>query len=227
MAARYPGAIWRPSPVKHDKRPDTLGVCVHWTAGHERGDVATLTGGSVDCHFYVAKDGDVYQFLELDSKAWHAKSFANTYSIGIETEGFGEAWTPAQFNAMVRLSAWIVRQYPNIPVRHVDPSGYTPSTFRGFFGHRDLSLGGVRVDGNDHTDTVPAGTGWDRYLNAIKRELNPVLYRYHYYFQDLTRKGANWGPYKTKAARAVKMAWVKMVRPSSVLRTYNKKERIS
>lgn len=165
---RYPGAIWRPSTIDHGVRPRTLGVVMHWTVGREQGDIVTLDGPNVDCHLYVAKDGDVYQFLDLDSQAWHAKATANRYCIGIETEGRGEAWTPVQFEKITAACAYLSARF-NIPIRHVDPSGADFDTFRGFFGHRDLSLGGVRVDGNDHTDTVPDDPGWTRFIAAVKR----------------------------------------------------------
>lgn len=168
MPTPYPGAIWRPSSIQHPKRSMTLGVVIHWTAGREAGDIVTIDGPNVDVQLYVDKQGDVYQFLDLDSEAWHGYATANDYCIGIETEGRGEAWTPKQLARMGEVGAYLSKRY-NIPVRHVDPSGHDYETFRGFFGHRDLSLGGVRVDGNDHTDTVPAGTGWDVFLAAVRK----------------------------------------------------------
>lgn len=169
MASRYPKASWRPSTIGHPMRSTTLGVVEHWTAGSEPGDLATLDGPNVDCHFYVTKAGRVYQFLDLMSQAWHAFFMANHFCVGIEHEGRGEPWTSAQFNATVELNAWICREL-GIPIRHVDPSGHDTATFRGLFGHRDLSLGGVRVDGNNHTDSVPDGTGWNRFLDAVKKQ---------------------------------------------------------
>lgn len=166
----YPGAVWKPSPVIHPRRPETLGVVIHWTAGTEPGDVKTLTGGNVDVQFYVTKTGRVYQFLDPDSQAWHAMQTANRACVGIETEGRGEAWTGPQFEATAALTAWLCRRY-RIPVRKVDPTAGDMATFRGVFGHRDLSLGGRRVDGNDHTDTVPDGTGWPRFIQAVKQRV--------------------------------------------------------
>ncbi len=161
---RYPGATWRPSPVRHPKRLSTRGLVIHWTAGHEPGDLAALTGGQVDVHFYVTKAGKVYQFLDSDSCAWHAFHTANDYCVGIEHEGSGEPWTRAQLDASAKLARWICDHY-RIPIRHTDPgsSADTPA-WHGIYGHRDLA----GIDGNDHTDSVPAGTGWPAYLAAIK-----------------------------------------------------------
>lgn len=175
MAAEVPGAIWRPSsliPV-HRRRSQTVGITMHWTVGRKAGDLSVLDGPNVDCQLYVAKDGEVYQLLPLDLEGWHAKRMANAYTVGIEHEGSGEAYTPDQLLASARAAAFVCRRYA-IPVRKTDPSGQDLATFRGLFGHRDLSLGGLRVDGNDHTDTVPDGTGWDRYLSLVRANLNPV-----------------------------------------------------
>lgn len=166
----YPGAIWRPSSIDHPMRPMTLGIVMHWTVGVEAGDITVLDGPRVDCQFYVAKDGHVFQFLDPDEQGWHAKATANRYCIGIEHESKGEPYTDLQLADSARLVAWCCRRY-GIPVRHTDPSGSDLDTFRGLFGHRDLSIGGVRVDGNDHTDTVPEGTGWDRFLSEVKRAM--------------------------------------------------------
>lgn len=175
MIDLYPGATWAPSVIPHPMRRTTLGIVMHWTVGREPGDVTTLQGKGgrrVDCHFYVPKDAtagpgkQVYQFLDPDSVGWHAYETANETCIGIEHETSGEPYTPAQFAASAALVAYLCKRYA-IPVVHVDPSGHDLSTFRGIFGHRDLSLGGVRVDSNDHTDTVPTGTGWGRYLQAV------------------------------------------------------------
>lgn len=163
----YPGAIVRRSEIRHSPRPATLGIVMHWTVGREAGDITVLDGPRVDCQLYVAKDGDVYQFLELDEQGWHGKYMANTYCIGIEHEGAGEPYTPIQFEKSARAVAYLCQRY-NIPVRKVDPSGHDMATFRGIFGHRDLSIGGVRVDGNDHTDTVPDDPGWTRYLARVR-----------------------------------------------------------
>ena len=166
----YPGAIWRRSVIGHDMRSMTLGIVMHWTVGREAGDITVLDGPRVDCQFYVTKDGDVYQFLDPDEQGWHAFFMANHYCIGIEHEGRGEPYTAVQLSESSRLVAYLCRRY-GIPARHVDPSGHDIETFRGIFGHLDLSVGGERVDGNNHTDTVPGGTGWGDYFAAVRKAL--------------------------------------------------------
>lgn len=168
MPELYPGAIWRPSSIKHPNRPQTLGITIHWTVGHEAGDITVLDGPSVDVHFYVTKAGKVYQFLPFDSQAWHALHTANSLTVGIETEGKGEAWTPIQLQAMGRLVAWICKRY-SIPVKHAFPTSASTDSLRGIFGHGDLTKG--RVDGNNHTDSVPFGTGWPRFIAEVQKNM--------------------------------------------------------
>lgn len=160
----YPGAVKRPSTIPHPVRGETRGIVIHWTEGHEAGNVPTLDGPVVDCHFYVTKAGRVFQFLDPSSQAWHARRTANATCLGIEHEGFGEAWTEVQLDASAKLAAWLCRMY-NIPIRKVDP----PGDWRGLFGHGDL----VGIDGNDHTDTVPKDTGWRTYLARIRAVAAP------------------------------------------------------
>lgn len=218
----YPGAVTKyRSPIKHPLRTKTLGVVIHWTVGHENGDLRVLTGGDVDVQFYVTKKGVVYQFMDADSEAWHGYYMANHYCVGIETEGSGEPWTDDQLHAVAKLSAWLAAEY-DVPILKVDPSGHVESTFRGFFGHRDLSLGGERVDSNDHTDSVPAGTGWDKFLGLVRYYAG--LKSRRYYFERILdgKTVLTWGPYSRKSVRNIKYALVKTVHPSWALRKYSK-----
>lgn len=168
MPELYPGAIWRPSSITHPMRPQTLGIVIHWTVGHEAGDITVLDGPSVDVQFYVTKTGKVYQFLPLDSQAWHAFHTANSLCIGIETEGSGEAWTAPQLAAMGRLCAWLCKRY-RIPVRHAVPNSSDLQSLRGIFGHGDLSK--AHIDGNNHTDSVPNGTGWNKFIAEVTKNM--------------------------------------------------------
>jgi hypothetical protein len=155
----YPHAIQHPSGIHHDPRTETRGVVIHWTAGHKAGDLAALDGPAVDVQFYVDQAGEVYQFLDSGSQAWHAMHTANHTCVGIEHEGSGEAWTDHQLEASAQLSAWLAKLY-NIPIRKVDP----PGEWHGFFGHVDLA----HFEGNDHSDTCPPATGWEKYFARIK-----------------------------------------------------------
>lgn len=166
MGTFYPGADrTHHSPIKHPKRTTTRGVVIHWTVGHEAGDLQALTGGQVDVQFYVTKAGKVYQLLDADSCAWHAFATANDTTVGIEHEGSGEPYTKVQLEASAKLVAWLCKHY-GIPVKHVDPH----KNWHGIMGHRDLH----GIDGNNHTDTVPNGTGWVKYLDAVHTAGTPI-----------------------------------------------------
>lgn len=172
----YPSATFRATSITHQMRRATWGVVVHWTAGHEAGDVSVLRGPNVDVQFYIAHSGRVYQFMDPMSEAWHGFHTANHNTIGIETEGSGEAWTTPQFRSMVLLCAWISKRF-DIPAVHVHPksshpdgSSPPPVDWHGYMGHLDLR----GIDGNNHSDTVPPDTGWPKFLAAVQAELTPA-----------------------------------------------------
>ena len=84
----------------------------------------TIEGMQVSAHFYVRRDGALWQFVSCDERAWHAgpsnwrgRDNCNDDSIGIELEGLeGESFEPAQYEALVALAAGLGQQYP---IRHV------------------------------------------------------------------------------------------------------------
>jgi hypothetical protein len=229
MAPRYPGAKFIQSPrTAGELRDDTLGVVIHWTAGHEPGNVAVLSEEdprSVNVQFYCPRDADpgVYQFTETDERANHGFETANRHMVGIECEGSGEPWTRAQYDNIVALTTWLCDLYA-IPKAKCDPSGHDLSTFHGICGHRDLSLGGQRVDENDHTDTVPDGIGWEPFLKRVKGE-DAAFYFEDLPWNDPTVAGA--GPviagsakgYAQKAARDRRVPLVEEAHPGTVVST--------
>lgn len=92
----------------------------------------TIRGLQVSAHFFVARDGQVWQFVSCDDRAWHAgvSSFqgrdnCNDFSIGIEMEGLeGDVFAPAQYAALARLCLDVRRHYPIAAVvghEHIAP----------------------------------------------------------------------------------------------------------
>ena len=83
-----------------------------------------LRGLEVSAHFFIRRDGDLWQFVSCDDRAWHAgrsqhlgRENCNDYSIGIELEGLeGELFEPAQYDSLGRLCATLAEQYP---IRHI------------------------------------------------------------------------------------------------------------
>ena len=83
-----------------------------------------IRGLTVSAHFFVRRDGSLWQFVSCDARAWHAgqschlgRDNCNDFSIGIELEGLeGGAFEPAQYAAAAALCAAIGQKYP---IRHV------------------------------------------------------------------------------------------------------------
>jgi N-acetyl-anhydromuramoyl-L-alanine amidase len=74
----------------------------------------------VSSHFYVRRNGELWQFVDCDARAWHAgrshyrgRDECNDDSIGIELEGLeGERFEPAQYEALSGLCAALAQRYP-------------------------------------------------------------------------------------------------------------------
>jgi N-acetyl-anhydromuramoyl-L-alanine amidase len=91
-----------------------------------------IHGIQVSAHFYIRRDGLLWQFVSCDDRAWHAgqSSFAgrnncNDYSIGIELEGLeGHAFEPEQYMQLAELLQHLRARYPIAQVlghEHVAP----------------------------------------------------------------------------------------------------------
>ena len=67
-----------------------------------------IEGMQVSSHFYIRRDGVLWQFVGCDDRAWHAgrssyrgRSDCNDDSIGIELEGLeGDPFEPAQYETL-------------------------------------------------------------------------------------------------------------------------------
>lgn len=79
-----------------------------------------IAGLKVSTHFYIQRNGDLWQFVSCDERAWHAgashyrgRSNCNDDSIGIELEGLeGDGFEAAQYNALAALSPALIQRYP-------------------------------------------------------------------------------------------------------------------
>jgi len=84
----------------------------------------SIEGLAVSAHFYIRRNGELWQFVSCDDRAWHAgrsqyrgRTECNDDSIGIELEGLeGDAFEAAQYEALSGLCAAIAQNYP---VQHV------------------------------------------------------------------------------------------------------------
>jgi N-acetyl-anhydromuramoyl-L-alanine amidase len=84
----------------------------------------SIEGMTVSAHFYIRRNGELWQFVSCDDRAWHAgnshyrgRDNCNDDSVGIELEGLeGTTFEPAQYEALAGLCAAIAQQYP---VQHI------------------------------------------------------------------------------------------------------------
>lgn len=79
-----------------------------------------IRGIEVSSHFFIARDGVIWQFVDCDARAWHAgisqwrgRDRCNDDSIGIELEGLeGLTFETAQYASLQWLSTAIAARYP-------------------------------------------------------------------------------------------------------------------
>ena len=79
-----------------------------------------IRGLEVSSHFYIRRDGALWQFVSCDDRAWHAgrshyrgRDNCNDDSVGIELEGLeGDTFEPAQYQALADLCQALCARYP-------------------------------------------------------------------------------------------------------------------
>jgi N-acetyl-anhydromuramoyl-L-alanine amidase len=80
----------------------------------------SIRGLEVSTHFFIARTGEVWQFVSADDRAWHAgassfqgRAQCNDYSLGIELEGLeGDTFESAQYQSLASLCQALRHQYP-------------------------------------------------------------------------------------------------------------------
>ncbi len=79
-----------------------------------------IRGLEVSSHFYIRRDGALWQFVSCDQRAWHAgqsswrgRGNCNDDSVGVELEGLeGQTFEPAQYETLAGLAAALQQHYP-------------------------------------------------------------------------------------------------------------------
>ena len=80
----------------------------------------TIQGLEVSSHFYIQRQGELWQFVSCDDRAWHAgvshyrgRDNCNDNSIGIEFEGLeGDSFEDAQYETVQSLVSALAGRYP-------------------------------------------------------------------------------------------------------------------
>lgn len=86
----------------------------------------------VSAHFYIRRNGELWQFVSTLQRAWHAgkssyqgRDNCNDYSIGIELEGLeGDMFEDAQYESLAALCAAIGQRNSTVHVaghEHIAP----------------------------------------------------------------------------------------------------------
>ncbi|RYX97133.1 MAG: 1,6-anhydro-N-acetylmuramyl-L-alanine amidase AmpD [Comamonadaceae bacterium] len=83
-----------------------------------------IRGLEVSAHFFIARNGDLWQFVSCGDRAWHAGSSSyrgrencNDDSIGIELEGLeGDRFEQTQYETLASLASALMAAWP---VRHI------------------------------------------------------------------------------------------------------------
>jgi len=79
----------------------------------------------VSAHLLITREAEVVQFVNFNSRAWHAgvsnyknRDNCNDFSIGIELEGTDDhEFTAAQYEVLANISALLQQHYPQINTR--------------------------------------------------------------------------------------------------------------
>lgn len=79
-----------------------------------------IRGLQVSAHFFIGRQGQLWQFVSCEDRAWHAgassyrgRNNCNDDSIGIELEGLeGERFEDAQYDTLASVCAALMAQYP-------------------------------------------------------------------------------------------------------------------
>ncbi|MBU3739146.1 MAG: 1,6-anhydro-N-acetylmuramyl-L-alanine amidase AmpD, partial [Rhodoferax sp.] len=80
----------------------------------------SIRGIQVSSHFYIRRDGELWQFVSCNDRAWHAgvshyrgRDNCNNDSIGIELEGLdGDGYTDRQYESLADLCSAITQHHP-------------------------------------------------------------------------------------------------------------------
>ena len=80
----------------------------------------SIRGLEVSAHFFITRQGAVWQFVSCDDRAWHAgkshwcgRDNCNDFSIGIELEGLeGQSFEDTQYHALSALCQALCTHYP-------------------------------------------------------------------------------------------------------------------
>lgn len=168
---RNPMAQWVPSPNLDQRRPSLIVLhATHQDSVQESLDTLRTrnSGGRVSSHYLVGRDGDLYQLVADQDRAWHAGAGrwgtiteVNSASIGIELDNDGSAdFTPAQMTRLLRLLTDLTERLGIAPTQVVGHSDFAPTRKRDpgpQFPWKQLADAGFGIWPADDAPAAPVG----------------------------------------------------------------------
>ena len=117
-------------------------------------DFTDLKDLRVSAHFLIKRDGELIQFVNCGSRAWHAglsqydgRQNCNDFSLGVELQGTDSSgYTEIQYSKLSELTKLLILNYPELTIDNI-------------VGHSDIAP--VRK-----TDPGEA-FDWDRYRKEL------------------------------------------------------------
>lgn len=188
-----PSVVWDAS-SNYDERTSPIdSVVIHTTEGSTlQGAIDWMASHGTSAHYVIGPDGLIKQLVEDGARAWHA-TYYNARSIGIECVGFASdpsTWTPALWQSLVRLVAWLCAEY-RIPAVH--PAGdaiagplrtysnYQGQGFKpaGIVAHSQIQKAGsdiVVMNGlASKSDPGLDWAQWAQLVQDVQKALTPIL----------------------------------------------------
>ena len=102
-----------------------LDLFTNQLAIHEHPYFENLQGLQVSAHFFIRRQGQLWQLVSCDDRAWHAgvsrfngQDNCNDFSVGIEMEGLdGQTFEASQYETLSTLCAALADNYPIAHIR--------------------------------------------------------------------------------------------------------------
>jgi N-acetylmuramoyl-L-alanine amidase len=123
----YPSPNFNERLINPGEKPDMI-ILHHTNMDSAESALKRLVDpeSNVSCHYLIHKNGTVYQLVDERERAWHAgiisawkdRERLNSFSIGIELDSLGDAFTKPQMEALVLLIQDIRTRY-HIPNTHI------------------------------------------------------------------------------------------------------------
>lgn len=185
----YPPAIWDPAPECNwePRTKEVSAVVIHYTEGSYAGCISWFKNcdAETSAHYIIRSvDGQVTQMVLEKDKAWHAAS-ANSYTIGIEHEAYGNVWsffTEEMYQTSADLVRSICSRYETIDGRRTHDRDTLDNGFCVNYGYYNLGGEGscIKIKGHqhypdqNHSDPGPYWD-WDYYYRLINQRTFVIL----------------------------------------------------